>query len=93
MSYHNQQPSNLFLRTDYQGYGGGLTPLVSPVAKFTFDSLKTTGSKPCQAKISLKRDSSGKKKRQSKLSITQFFRKDLVRNIINLMHVTKCENI
>ena len=78
MSYQN---SNIFLRAD--GCAGGLTPLISPVAKFTFDAW--TDSRPASArkgtKISLKRDSSGKKKN---VTFSKILRREFVSTSLSL---------
>ena len=60
----NHQGQKNFLHTDVTGYGGGLTPLVSPVAKFTFSNTKTSALKTSTAKISLKRYSNEKERRK-----------------------------
>ena len=82
----NHQGQNNFLHTDVTGYGGGLTPLVSPVARFTFSNTKTSALKLSTAKISLKRDSNEKERRKkfrfAALSLgpmTQLFSRDSVK--------------
>ena len=60
----NHQGQKNFLHTDVTGYGGGLTPLVSPVARFTFSNTKTSALKTSTAKISLKRNSNEKERRR-----------------------------
>ena len=92
MNYQQQsQSSNIFLRPD--GFAGGLTPLISPVARFTFDSWSSSGVKPVShnslpqsarrgTKISLKRDSSGKKKR---VTFEKILRREFVSISVILM--------
>ena len=98
MNYqHQSQSSNIFLRPD--GYAGGLTPLISPVAKFTFDSWTSSGAKPVShtnqppsarrgTKISLKRDSDGKMKR---VTFEKILRREFVSIIlVNLPNTKYC---
>merc|ERR1712112_32327 len=68
------------------GYCGGLTPLASPVARFTFD--KKTPVKTSQAKISL-RSSSGKKRRRGKGAAAggnNFFKREMLFNPVVQMY-------
>ena len=79
MSYNDQNNVHLRPTDGLQGYCGGLTPLASPVARFTFD--KKTPVKTSQAKISL-RSSSGKKRRRGKGAAgggNNFFKREMVR--------------
>jgi len=78
MSYNDQNNVHLRPTDGLQGYCGGLTPLASPVARFTFD--KKTPVKTSQAKISL-RSSSGKKRRRGKGAAgggNNFFKREMV---------------